>query len=414
MDPILSLPSRTPIIDPNTKTIAPQGQGGKVQPGTSAVLPTDGLVLQSVIGKWMGNLAEWSPHLKTTSQRGYNMLHFTPLQERGDSDSPYSIYDQLSFANDLFTHLTTDEKTPLSAAQKQKEIASTLAKTKAELGMLSLTDVVWNHTANNSDWLLDHPDAGYNAFNSPHLEPALRLDRALYQFSLDFPRLGLPTDIKTEADLALVLDALKNKLLPGLRLWEHYVIDVASAQAALPPVWSSSATSKPGASDAAVQSEQELVTLIERECLPPSWRHLGAKYHAQVDLERAVPFLKATCGDDLHAATAKLGQVLDELNVEQYKMYDDDVQSIIDNTRSRVQWQRMAANGPRLGPVNKKAPLVDRFFTELPECDRTAKHDPKAMALANNGWIWNADPLTDFASADSRAYTRREVIAWGE
>lgn len=36
------------------------------------------------------------------------------------------------------------------------------------------------------------------------------------------------------------------------------------------------------------------------------------------------------------------------------------------------------------------------------------------MALANNGWIWNANPLEDFASNRSRAYIRREVIAWGD
>jgi hypothetical protein len=36
------------------------------------------------------------------------------------------------------------------------------------------------------------------------------------------------------------------------------------------------------------------------------------------------------------------------------------------------------------------------------------------MILANNGWIWNADPLINFASEQSKAYFRREVIAWGD
>ena len=30
------------------------------------------------------------------------MIHFTPLQERGESDSPYSIYDQLKFDPKIF------------------------------------------------------------------------------------------------------------------------------------------------------------------------------------------------------------------------------------------------------------------------------------------------------------------------
>lgn len=36
------------------------------------------------------------------------------------------------------------------------------------------------------------------------------------------------------------------------------------------------------------------------------------------------------------------------------------------------------------------------------------------MMLANNGWIWNADPLKDFAGPGSTAYLRREVIVWGD
>lgn len=36
------------------------------------------------------------------------------------------------------------------------------------------------------------------------------------------------------------------------------------------------------------------------------------------------------------------------------------------------------------------------------------------MILANNGWIWNADPLLNFASRGSKSYLRREVIVWGD
>lgn len=117
-------------------------------------LPLDGLVIQSVIAKWMGNLEEWVPHLDQMRDRGYNMLHYTPLQSRGESGSPYSIYDQLEYDDVLF------EKAGVSREEKAKIVAKWMKRIKQEWGMLGMMDVVLNHTANNSPWLEEHPEAG--------------------------------------------------------------------------------------------------------------------------------------------------------------------------------------------------------------------------------------------------------------
>lgn len=34
--------------------------------------------------------------------------------------------------------------------------------------------------------------------------------------------------------------------------------------------------------------------------------------------------------------------------------------------------------------------------------------------MANNGWIWNGNPLVDFAGPLSKAYYLRELIPWGD
>ncbi|KAK4994143.1 bifunctional 4-alpha-glucanotransferase/amylo-alpha-1,6-glucosidase, partial [Cryomyces antarcticus] len=61
-------------------------------------LPLDALSIFSVISKFMGKYpTDWDKHLHGISERGYNMVHFTPLMMRGDSNSPYSIYDQHQF-----------------------------------------------------------------------------------------------------------------------------------------------------------------------------------------------------------------------------------------------------------------------------------------------------------------------------
>lgn len=103
----------------------------------------------------MGPVSKWPQFFTEARDRGYNMLHWTPLQERGESDSPYSIKDQLKYEPSMFDD-TKDIKTDGGIA-KMEEI---LKLAREEYGLLNLTDVVLNHTANNSTWLEDHPQAG--------------------------------------------------------------------------------------------------------------------------------------------------------------------------------------------------------------------------------------------------------------
>jgi glycogen debranching enzyme len=154
VDPILIVPKRSPILSDSAEPLGTEQGGGTVTSET-VNLPLDGLVIQSVIAKWMGTIDKWDKHLDNTRDRGYNMFHFTPLQQRGDSGSPYSIYDQMAFDDELFAN-----GAKMTVAQKQKGVKELLAKIRKTWGILSMTDVVWNHTANNSLWLEDHPESG--------------------------------------------------------------------------------------------------------------------------------------------------------------------------------------------------------------------------------------------------------------
>jgi glycogen debranching enzyme len=100
----------------------------------------------TVVSKWMGPITEWRKHFEEACQRGYNMLHWTPLQERGESGSPYSIRDQMRYDPSL--------------GADSSAVDDILRIARDEYGLLSLTDVVLNHTANDSSWLVDHPEAG--------------------------------------------------------------------------------------------------------------------------------------------------------------------------------------------------------------------------------------------------------------
>lgn len=60
--------------------------------------------------------------------------------------------------------------------------------------------------------------------------------------------------------------------------------------------------------------------------------------------------------------------------------------------------------------VLASSPLVEPYFTRLPGFETS----PALYSVANNGWIWDADPLVNFALPPSKAYLRREVIVWGD
>ena len=151
IDPILRTKARSPIIGSNA-AVSPNG--GAIL-SNYVDLPLDGLSILTLVSKWMGPLTEWREYLAEASERGYNMIHWTPLQERGESNSPYSIRNQLIYEPSMFI-----KKTDLGKDGGKAKLEEMLQIAREEFGLLSLTDVVLNHTANDSPWLADHPEAG--------------------------------------------------------------------------------------------------------------------------------------------------------------------------------------------------------------------------------------------------------------
>jgi glycogen debranching enzyme len=53
---------------------------------------------------------------------------------------------------------------------------------------------------------------------------------------------------------------------------------------------------------------------------------------------------------------------------------------------------------------------MESYFARIPGAEK----EPLKYSLAVNGWLWNADPLANFALLPSKAYFQRAVIAWGD
>jgi len=98
-------------------------------------------------------LDEWPQWLDSQNiTETYNALHLLPIHTRGASNSPYSIRNQLDIDNDLF---------PQKIETKNKwEKVETFVKEMKKRNVRIFSDVVWNHTSFDSEWLWDYPDAG--------------------------------------------------------------------------------------------------------------------------------------------------------------------------------------------------------------------------------------------------------------
>lgn len=360
---------------------------------------------------------EWDKHLEGIGRREYNMVHFTPLMERGESNSPYSMYDQIQFDQNIFP-------------RGEEDVAAVLNRMEADYGLLGLTDVVWNHTANNSKWLEEHPEAGYNLETCPWLESAFELDSALLRFGEALEQHGLPTTIQNMGDLERVIAGITEHVVGPLKLWEYYIADASGNAEAAVQEWAAQGDSAPhhrsivepelddldGVESWSLQ--QKVQFMLEKGFIGAEG--LGPRHHRRVNTRTAAAMLVKLHGryeagqSNRSAATSTMIDIVNEINVRFYGEYDADVAVIQQQLHDRIRYLRLDHDGPKLGVISKSSPLIETYFTRLPVNATTEKHNQKSLSLVNNGWIWAANALKDHAGSDSRSYLRREVIVWSD
>ncbi|XP_063531956.1 glycogen debranching enzyme-like [Cydia strobilella] len=384
--------------------VGPRGPGGAGGAGGEA-LGVEALSCQTVLAKCLGPLARWEDSLRVAKESGYNMIHFTPIQELGGSNSSYSLADQLKL-NPAF-----------GADASFADVDNLLTKLRCEWRVASICDVVLNHTANETPWLTLHPEATYNCANVPRLRAAALLDAALARETRaaargDLLPRGVPPVLNTSEHLEAVRYYLATSTVPELRLHELYTCNVSEllqqfnglARNKVPPV-----SARAGAAAALALVPDAL------------YRRL----RATVDMDLALQLYNvyhADCYDEetrLKKCCEELRKKLEQLNSSAREEVDGHLRSAIDNCIAGMRYFRLQADGPKIEEVSDKNPLVPRYFTAVGECGSAAEAealvygDGGRFVMAHNGWVMDADPLMDFANA-SNVYLRRELIAWGD
>nr|XP_018912835.1 PREDICTED: glycogen debranching enzyme [Bemisia tabaci] len=368
-------------------------------------LPLDCIQSVTYLSKLLGPFSSWENKLRVAKETGYNMIHFTPIQELGGSNSAYSLCNQLSLNvtfNEGNRDITYDDVTVLTD------------KLRNEWKVLSICDIVLNHTANESPWLKDHPECSYNLVNSPHLKPAYLLDYTLDNLSKEISQgkwefSGIPTVVNAEEHLNAIKHALFGSILPNVKIFELFTMDIDKLVVEFQTL----------SRNRVPPSPTEKVTVPPLKLIPdPEFRRLAAK----VDMDHALALYniyRSDCFDEetrLKRCSEEFKKCLEKLNNDIYNKVQSDLGAAVENTVAGVRYFRVQHDGPRLTEISVKNPLFQRYFTDPPNGPSEAvmySHEGQ-FVMAHNGWVMNADPLQNFAAPGSDVYLRRELIAWGD
>ena len=127
----------------------------------------ESIACQTVITKLLGPLSEWRSRLAVAYHSGYNMVHFTPLQKLGSSKSAYSIANQLKLdpaylpSKYVYQEVDVNYIDRCGVLKKLKidsallEVEQLISHMRNNWGMLSIVDLVWNHTSFDTPWLIE-------------------------------------------------------------------------------------------------------------------------------------------------------------------------------------------------------------------------------------------------------------------
>ncbi|XP_028967982.1 glycogen debranching enzyme [Galendromus occidentalis] len=353
-------------------------------------LPLDGIQCQTVLSKCLGPFPDWEGIIAVSAAAGYNVVHFTPVQALGGSNSAYSLKDHMAL-NETFK---TPNKNPTF-----KDVQEFICEMEKKHKLLSLTDIVLNHTANETPWLREHPECSFNALNSPHLRTAMLLDQEIYLLSMRAMRgetlsIGLPPQITDEAHVQAVRLQIRDEILPRLKLHEFYLADINDL------VTKFEASAEPVAT-----SSSHNLTMTQ------TYTRFGAKCNI-AEARRA--FVDST----------DFRRFLEDFNSQKVRETEEHLKHAVENILKGLRYHKVDSRGPKEHKITRIAPIVVRYFlpnhdsvldemssTEMEACFSNEKG---AFIMAHNGWVMGDDPLRNFALEGSMVYLRRELIAWGD
>ncbi|OII76834.1 glycogen debranching protein [Cryptosporidium andersoni] len=372
-------------------------------------IPSSGICMQTVLSQCLGNITEWKRRLEIISKLNYNMIHFTPLQVFGQSGSCYSLANQNEISSLFFQKCENnkesieDNKLELSNEEKVSYLKEVIKELENDFGILSTCDIVLNHTADNSPWLIDHPECGYNLENSPHLTAAVDLDNRLQEFSKNIlegmymNKYGISENINSSNDVDRVIHALNEEVLRKFNINEYFTLDIE------------------GIINQYKVNDDDMTDLFNRVMEKNGINSSSIEdklyefaLHLSCTERGKMIIIPGSILNKLSLCNSN--DLRNKLHIVQSRLYnfaDDIIKTISNSVRGLVMWERVQCKKGSLG-YNHWEALTPRYFTPIVDSSG------KLQYMANNGWVMGWNVLQDFAASGSFVYLRRDLFVWSD
>ena len=314
-----------------------------------------------------------------------------------------------------------------------------------EWDMFSMCDLVYNHMSNDSEFLVAHPESTFNMQNSPHLRPALVLDRIMYYVTRSIARGEYENQgVRSQPIEGYYMDALRHIIrdqeVPKHKLTQFFEIDLGKTMKEIKRIGfveleniEKNLTEHKNKKQRVSHEKKEDLWRKLKIVQDPEYRRLMST----VDYDHVLEILKAefenlNTENDLKnsdensrlliAIYERFQNTLNHLNEEIKARIELDITYAVNNVMSHFHYYFLAHDGhkwPRISHPDR--PIVSGYFY-FPFEDADVKTD-EAIAYdeskgkrvqAYNGWVMGDDPLKNCASQGSHVYFRRELIAWSD
>ena len=240
------------------------------------------------------------------------------------------------------------------------------------------------------------------------LVSAYELDKAVYQFRLDFsksPNWIYGNEIRTEEALTLFMQLFKQECLAPVNLEEFFQFDTNK----ILNEFQTFLTQKKqlALEESGVEAIYEEYNIFKSTPLVTLKKHIRQNLRNWGAGRLALSFDFETIAKEFTDPTkfytlASLRNALETLNQE----YRPNVQTWLGEISGAIEGAlRYKTLDQKKYKIDEGHCIVERYFDELPNGD----------VVALNGWIFSSwDPLDDPVTCDKMFYLRRQIVIWGD